>query len=122
MSVTISYLYPTNLGPLAGGNVAPTQLQMGSAISGAKFNTVVATVVATAAADTSAVITHNFQLTNAEISQGWPRVILVSQGDETTAAWYEASENPNYTVLVKNTLGVGATIKAQISRPITADR
>lgn len=124
-AVTITYLYPTNNGPLAGGNVAPTQVQIGQPTA-RRFNTVIATVVATAAGDTSAVITHNFQLTNSEISQGFPRVIINPLSDTfgTSAIWFQASQNPNFTILQKGTLGTGPTsgVEVQLAGPHTIDR
>jgi len=124
-AVTTTYLYPTNNGPLAGGNVAPTQAQMGPP-QARKFNTVIATTVASAAGDTSAVITHNLQLTNSEISQGFPRVILNPLSDTfgTSAIWFQASQNPNFTILQKGTLGTGPTsgVEVQIAGPHTIDR
>ena len=121
MAVTITNLYPTNLGPLAGGNVAPTQVQMGDP-KAAKFNTVIATISASAASDTSALITHNFQLTASEISQGFPRVVLIPLADETSSPWFEASQNPNFSIFQKNTLNAGAAYRVMISRPLTSDR
>lgn len=124
-AVTITYLYPTNNGPLAGGNVAPTIAQMGPP-GARRFNTVIATVVASAAGDTSAVITHDFQLTNSEISQGFPRVIINPLSDTfgTSAIWFQASQNPNFTVLQKGTLGTGPTSGTEviIATPHTIDR
>lgn len=121
MAVTITYTYPTNLGPLAGGNVAPTQAQMGPE-SAARYNAVIATVSASASADTSAVITHNFQLTAGEISQGFPTTVIGFTSDETSSPWFIASQNPNYTVLQKNTLNAGASASVTISRPNTLVR
>jgi hypothetical protein len=121
MAVTITYTYPTNLGPLAGGNVAPTQVQMGPE-SAARFNAVIATVSASAAGDTSAVITHNFQLTASEISQGFPRTVITFTSDETSSPWYQSSQNPNYTVLQKNTLNAGPSAEVFIDRPNTLIR
>ena len=120
-AVTTTYLYPTNLGPLVGGNVAPTQTQMGPETA-AKFNTVIATVSASAAGDTSAVITHNFQLTAGEISQGFPRTVLEFLTDATSSPWFVASQNPNYTVIQKNTLNAGPTVEVIIDRPHTLTR
>jgi len=111
-TVTITYLWPYT--------VAPTAAQM----QGANPNyTVIATVSASAAADTSAVITHDFGLTAAEITQGFPVVTLVPQdGNEITSAWFEASENPNYTILQKGTVAAGGTQKVVIQRPHTIGR
>jgi hypothetical protein len=106
-AVTISYLWPGTTVPLATANP-----------DGIPQSTIVATVTATAAADTSAVITHQFNLTPAEITQGFPRLTLVPQADpEITSNWYEASEAPNYTVLQKNTTAAGVKTKVFISRP-----
>lgn len=110
-AVTITYLWPYT--------VAPTVAQM----QGTPNCTVVATVAASAAADTSAVITHDFGLSNAEITQGFPKVTIVPQADpEVTSGWYEASENPNYTVLQKNTTSAGVLSKVFVERPHTIVR
>lgn len=101
MAVTINYLYP--------GTSVPT--------AALATNTLVATVIATAAADTSAVITHQMNLPASDISSGFPWVNVIPQADETTSGWFEASENPNFTVLQKNTLGAGALAKVSIQRP-----
>lgn len=108
MAITTTYLWPQTSAPTLAQALA--------------VNTVVATVVASAAADTSAIITHAFNLSNAEITQGWPRTTLVPQGDDTTANWFEASQNPNFTVLQKPTLGTGPTTKVFIDRPHTVTR
>ena len=114
-AVTITYLWPTNLGPLGGGNVAPTAAQMISS----EYNTVVATIVATAITDTSAVITHNFPLSNAEISQGWPQVNILETTNDTSQVW-ELSENTAFTVL--GLPGLIGGVRVFISRPHTIVR
>lgn len=103
MAVTITYLYPQTS--------APTLAQALAA------NMVVATVAASAAADTSAVITHNFNLSDAQISQGFPRTVIVPQASEQSSNWFEASQNPNFTVLQKPTDAAGPTVKVFIDRP-----
>jgi hypothetical protein len=109
-AVTINYLWPFTTAPTIGQ------------LTNTPYRTVIATVQASLAADTSAVITHDFNMTAADITQGFPKVDLVYQGDETTSPWYEASENPNYTVLQKNTLGAGALTKVIINRPHSIER
>lgn len=110
-AVTISYLYPYTTAPTAAQQAA------------VPHSTVVATVAATAAGDTSAVITHNFGLSNAEITQGFPCPVLIPQADpEITSNWYESSENPNYTVLQKNTTAAGVLTKVTLLRPHTNSR
>lgn len=110
-AVTISYLSPYT--------TAPTVNQM----LGTPNSTVVATVVASAAADTSAVITHDFGLANSEITQGFPTVVISPLADpEITSGWWEASQNPNYTVLQKNTTAAGVLTKVTITRPSTLVR
>ena len=109
--VTITFLFPYTTAPTAAQQAA------------VPHSTVVATVVAGAASDTSAVITHNFNLSAAEITQGFPTVILQPQdSNEITSPWFEASENPNYTVLQKNTTAAGGTEKVTIMRPPTNTR
>lgn len=108
MAVTITYTYPQTS--------APTAVQARAA------NMVVATVAASAAADTSAVITHNFALSNAEITQGFPRTVIVPQASEQSSNWFEASQNPNFTVLQKPTADTGPTAKVFIDRPHTIVR
>lgn len=109
-AVTITYLYPGTVAPPAIPNPLPQSM-------------VIATVVATAAADTSAVITHQFGLSNAEITQGFPRVAIIAQdGNEITSPWWEASENPNYTILQKGTVAIGGLAKVIIDRPHSMGR
>ena len=117
-AVTITYLYPTNFGPLAGGNVAPTAVQMGPELS-AKYNEVIATVLATAAGDTSAVITHMFALTNSEITQGFPELNILLTTNDQSQPW-ELSENPNYTIL--GLPGLVGGVRVFIKRPNTLVR
>jgi hypothetical protein len=102
-AVTINYLYPvTAVGSLPNPN--PQCL-------------VIATVQASAAADTSAVITHNFNYAPGEITSGFPMVVIVPQdGNEITSPWYEASENPNFTVLQKSTTAAGGLAKVFVDR------
>lgn len=104
-AVTITYLYPGTVAPPA----VPSPLPQ---------NTVIATVSASAAADTSAVITHQFGLTNGEITQGFPQVSIISQdGTEITSPWFESSEASNYTILGKGTIAAGGTVKVYVQRP-----
>jgi hypothetical protein len=107
MAVTITYLYPST--------TVPTSRLPG--------NMLVATVQASAAADTSAVITHQFNFGADAITNGFPMVVLVSQdGNEITSAWYEASEAPNYTILQKGTTAAGGLEKVFIARPNSLTR
>jgi hypothetical protein len=99
MAVTISQLYPVAGAPPASPNTGS--------------NMVVATVVATAAGDTSAAITHNFNLPASDISAGFPRVTPIAQSSEINSV-YELSENPNYTIL--GLPGV-VSVKVWIDRP-----
>jgi propanediol dehydratase large subunit len=107
MAVTITYLYPSAS--------VPTTRTPG--------NMVVATIQASAALDTSAVITHQFNFGPDALSSGFPMMVLVPQdGNEITSAWYEASENPNYTILQKNTTAAGGLEKVFLSRPNSLTR
>jgi hypothetical protein len=114
MAITLTYLWPTNNGPLGGGNVAPTVAQMILT----EYSTVVATVSASAAGDTSAIITHDFGLPASDISAGFPQLTLVPQdASEITSSWFELSENPNFTILGKGTVAAGGAVKVFIQRP-----
>ena len=105
MAVTVSYKAPYAS--------APTALQQHNS----PRNTIIATVAAGLAADAQAIVTHNFGLTNAQITSGYPVVILTPQdGNEITSPWYETSQHANYTVLGKGTTAAGGTIKAEIMR------
>lgn len=106
MAVTITYLYPRTAAPSAGQTA----------------NMVIATVSASAAADTSAIITHAMSLAASEITQGFPRTVIVPQADQTTSPWFEASQNPNFTILQKSTAGAGGAVKVIIDEPNTIDR
>jgi len=86
-------------------------------------NTVVYTVSASAAGDTSASITHGFGLTNAEITAGYPFPEIIAQdGNQITSPWYEASEASNYTILQKGTTAAGGQVKVAVARPHTIVR
>jgi hypothetical protein len=107
-TVTVSPTYP--------GTSAPTAATMQN------YNMVIGTVVAGASSDVQTIITHNFGLSAAEIAQGFPLVVLTGLGDETTSSWWEASQNPNYTVLAKNNYATGPTTQYNISRPHSITR
>jgi len=85
MAVTISQLYP-----VAGSTPGSPNL-----IS----NMVIATVAATAGTDTSASITHNFNLPPSDISSGFPMITIENEASQTIGIPYELSENPNFTIL-----------------------
>jgi len=110
MAITLSYSWP-----FISAN-PPTVAQMQN------FNMVVASVASSAAGDNSAIITHDLNLPAADISSGFPRVVFNAQGDDTTAGWFVASQNPNYTILGANTLGAKPTTLFTIDRPFSMDR
>lgn len=104
-AVTITYLYPGTVVPPPTPSPLPQ-------------NTVIATISASAAGDTSAVVTHLFGLTAGEITQGFPQVSIIPQdGNEITSPWFELSENPNYSVFGKGTVAAGGTAKVYVQRP-----
>jgi hypothetical protein len=84
---------------------------------------VIATVLAGAASDVLAIITHDFQLTPTELSLNYPVVILTPlDGNAITSPWFEVSQHPDYTVLGKGTTAVGALTKVAIMRPASQIR
>jgi len=64
MAVTVTYEWPV------AGITAPTTTQM------SKRNIVTATVIKTADGDTTATVTHNLQLTAAQLAAGFPKITL----------------------------------------------
>lgn len=136
MAVVVNYLAPAS--PYIGFSTAPpttnppTQAQMGSPASGAKINTVVATVTSTTNSDTGVALTHDMQVPNSDITNGFPTVViapLTALGN--TQGWIAASQNPNFTWLTKvqqvagaqdaSTLGLNGVL-VTISRPLTSVR
>jgi hypothetical protein len=134
-AVVVNYLYPASPVPgftaLPPTTTVPTQAQMGLAVA-AKINTVVATVTSTTNSDTGVALTHDFQLPNSDITNGFPTVII----DPITALgatqqWIAASQNPNFTWLTKvqvvagaqdaSTLGLNGVL-VTIRRPHSIDR
>jgi hypothetical protein len=112
MAVTGTYLHPV------AGVTPPTALQSSNAQS------VVADVVATADADTTATITHNFGLSAAELASGDPRIILtptLSQALTALSAWAVTTVATNSITLTKLTsTGSGnasAQLRVSIQRP-----
>lgn len=94
MPVTVTYLHP-----VAGGT-APTALQASNAQS------VVADVIATADADTTATITHNFGLSAAELASGSPVidfVPIISQSLTALSSWAVTAIATNSVTLTKLT-------------------
>jgi hypothetical protein len=105
MAVTVTYLYPLT----TPSTTPPTQ----TPINGQPANLVVATVQATAAADTSALITHDFNLNNSDISGGFPELDFVAQTSDVTIPW-EISQGRNHTVLGLGGVGLW---KVFVNRP-----
>jgi hypothetical protein len=92
MAVTVTYTYPV------AGTTAPTALQA------LNVNTVIATVIATADADTTATITHNFGLSATQLASGFPfinPVPTLSQALTALSAWSVTSITANTVVLTK---------------------
>lgn len=110
-SVTVTYKAPYTS--------APTAVQQHYTPK----NLVIATVSASLAADTQAIITHNFGLSAAELLLDYPLVAITPQdGNEITSPWFEVSQASNYTVLGKGTTAAGGTVKVAIQRPASQIR
>ncbi len=83
----VSYLWP-----VAG---APPTAQQAF-----KVSTVQVGLNPVSSLDNSQILTHNFNLTAAQISQGWPAVAFepldsLAQGSN----WFVLSQNPNFTIV-----------------------
>lgn len=115
MAVTVTYL---NVG---SGTTPPT---VGAAMH---VNSVVATIIATADGDVAAVITHNLQLSAADIAAGWPTVLFEKMSSfAQTSDWYIASLDPNWVGLAKHNAAGGGNAAVQlrvvVARPHTIVR
>jgi hypothetical protein len=111
MTVTVTYRAPYT--------TAPTKVQQHYTPK----NTVIATVQAGSAGDTQAIVTHDFGLSNAEITQGFPLVLITPEdGNAITSPWFEISQASDYTILGKGTTAAGALSKVAIMRPATITR
>jgi hypothetical protein len=110
-AVTVTYFAPYT--------AAPTILQQYTS----PRSLVIATVLAGLAADVQAIITHDFQLSAAEITLNYPVVVLTPlDGNAITSPWFEVSQNSNYTVLGKGSTAAGSLTKVSIFRPATQIR
>lgn len=116
MAVTVAYEHP-----IAGAG-PPTALQVADMVT--------ATVIASADADTNAVITHNMGLSAADLAAGRPVVILEPGVAEAAAArlsnWAVTAKDANtVTVNKTNAVGSGAAgiqLRVHISRPHSVGR
>lgn len=111
-AVTVTYEYPV------AGVTAPTQAQE------ALLSAVLANVIATADADTTATITHNMQLTAAQLAAGQPWVTLEPLlAAAQISLWFVSSKTANTVVLTKATTAgsgnAGAQVRAIVQRPNT---
>lgn len=102
-AVTVTYQYPV------AGAVAPTQAQI------ANLSAVSATVTATADADTTATITHNFQLSAAQLANGQPIVVLAGLlAAAQISLWVVTSITANTIVLTKATTATSGNAAPQL--------
>ena len=106
MAVTVTYQYPVQ------GTTAPTAAQT------LNKNTVRATVIATADADTTATITHNLGLTAAQLTEGAPEVTLcpiLSQALTALSGWVCSAKAANTVTLTKLTSTGSGNARAQLA-------
>lgn len=110
-AVTVTYEYPV------AGTTAPTAAQSANA------NIVRANVIATADADTTATITHNFGTSAGDLAAGRPIVILepLLQASAGLSLWAFTSKTTNTVVCTKSTAvgsgNAGAQIRVHVLRP-----
>lgn len=110
-TVTVTYKAPYT--------TAPTLVQQHYKPS----NLVIATVSSNSAADTQAIVTHDFGLSAAELLLDYPLVQLTPlDGNEITSPWFEVSQASDYTVLGKGTTAAGGAVKVAIQRPASIIR
>lgn len=116
MAVTVTYEHPV------AGAVAPTAAQA------AAVSMVSANVIATADADTTAVITHNMALTAAELAAGFPLVTILPllQAVGALSEWAMTAKDANTCTFTKGTGAgsgnAGAQLRVVVQRPHTIIR
>lgn len=106
--MTVNYL---NVG--GPGNVPPTAQQA------ARVSTCQVALSPTNSGDTSQIITHNFGLTAAELTQGWPEVIFEPLTALAQASnWFVLSQAPAFTIVARGgtTAGVDTANQQVIAR------
>jgi len=92
MAVTVTYTYPV------AGATAPTAAEMLNA------NTVRAGIIATADGDVAATVTHNMNISVADLAAGQPEVILtptLSQALTALSGWTVTTKTTNAITLTK---------------------
>lgn len=113
MAVTVTYEWPV------AGTTPPTAAQVADEVT--------ARVVATADADTTAVITHNMGLTAADLAAGRPTVVLTPLiAAASLSLWTAAYTDGNTITLTKATTAgsgnAGAQLRVDVKRPHTIGR
>jgi hypothetical protein len=113
MAVTVTYLCPLSV---QGTTTGPTAAQAAAA------QELCATVIATADADTTATITHNWGLSVASLALGHPWIILRETGATSNlSSWYVSSITTNTVVLTKlaatGSGASGAQLTVTLSKP-----
>lgn len=109
-AVTVTYSWPV------AGTTAPTLAQSSSK------STVVATVIASADGDTTATITHNLNISAADLARGFPTVTvtpLISQALTALSAWAVTSVTATTVVLTKLTSTGSGNASPQIRVTVT---
>ena len=112
---TVTYNWPA---VLAGGATAPTALQA------LGVNTVIAQVVFDAT-DTTAVVTHNFNFSAADLAAGFPQIdtVITVLGTVAPLLSVQPNTSANTITLTKTNLAnSGCTILVYITRPHTITR
>jgi hypothetical protein len=100
VSSTVNYFRP-NTGAV---NTPPSQRTV------QRQCTVIVGISAVAAADTQLFITHNLNISAADISQGFPMCVFEPLDTSFyVAQWYEITQNPNYVGIQKGTQGAQQT-------------
>jgi hypothetical protein len=114
-SVTVTYTHPV------AGLVAPTALQTKEMVK--------ADIIASADADTTAIVTHNMGLSAAELAAGMPTVVMtliLSQALAALSAWTNTAVDANTATFTKlataGSLSASPQLRVTITRPHTIGR
>ncbi len=105
MAYTINYLWPA---PVNNSSTPPTSVQA------AAVNSVVATIYPGNSADNAIYITHNFGVSNSDITNGFP-LVSVEPIDSLGSGsnYYISTQNANYVGLSRGGTTAGVDSQAQ---------
>jgi hypothetical protein len=105
-TATVSYLYPV------AGSTPPTSRQI-------QLLSMLTATVHFGDTDTTAVITHNMNLTQAQLNNGWPLILpyINAPGTVVPLLSFALTDSNNVTITKASTTGTNCTLSVTLLRP-----